>query len=81
MHLEIITPDEKVYEGDAASVVFPGLDGLFEVLNNHAPMVAALSRGKILIKTGAGEKAVAIESGIVEVLHNRVSVLAEGAAN
>ena len=42
MHLEIITPDRKVFEGEVTSAQFPGADGLFEVLNNDAPMIAAL---------------------------------------
>ena len=47
MHLEIITPDRKVFAGDVISARFPGADGSFEVLNNHAPLIAALRAGDV----------------------------------
>ena len=78
MHLEIITPDRKVYDGEATSVRFPGTDGSFEVLNNHAPLIAALKEGDVTV-TGAGGGTFHISGGIVEVLHNKVTVLAESA--
>ncbi|MGB3618663.1 MAG: ATP synthase F1 subunit epsilon [Catalinimonas sp.] len=78
MYVEIITPDQKVYTGEATSVQFPGADGLFEVLNNHAAMIAALGRGDVRIRpTVGGEERITIDGGVVEVLNNRVTVLAE----
>lgn len=47
MKIEIITPDKRLYNGDTDLVQLPGIDGLFEILNNHAPMIAALGAGKI----------------------------------
>jgi F-type H+-transporting ATPase subunit epsilon len=79
MLLEIITPDLKVFEGEAVSVQLPGSDGLFEILNNHAPMIAALGKGKMAIRTGKEEKKVFVEGGVVEVLNNKVTVLAQKA--
>ena len=79
MHLEIITPDRKVYEGEATSVRFPGTDGSFEVLNNHAPLIAALKEGDVTV-TGVGGGTFHISGGIVEVLRNNVTVLAESAS-
>jgi F-type H+-transporting ATPase subunit epsilon len=80
MHLEIITPDRKVYEGEAVSVQFPGSDGLFEVLNNHAPLIGALGQGNIRIRTASGgEQRITIDGGVVEVLNNNITVLAESA--
>ena len=79
MHLEIITPDRKVFEGEVVSARFPGSAGSFEVLNNHAPMIAALREGDIVLTGAAGREAVRIEGGVVEVLRNSVIVLAEGA--
>ena len=78
MHLEIITPDRKVFEGEVSSARFPGADGLFEVLNNHAPMISALKEGDVVLNGGA--TTFHIEGGVVEVLRNNVIVLAEGAS-
>ena len=77
MHLEIITPDKKVYDGDCSSVIVPGSSGQLQFLNNHAPLVSALSKGTLKIKDTAGEKKFEISGGVVEVLKNRVIVLAE----
>ena len=79
MHLEIITPDRKVFEGEVTSALFPGADGSFEVLNNHAPLIAALKAGDVTLTAGAGREVIRIEGGVVEVLRNNVIVLAEGA--
>ena len=78
MHLEIITPDRKVFEGEVTAVQFPGADGSFEVLNNHAPLIAALVAGEVNLTGANGREAIRIESGVVEVLRNNVIVLAEG---
>ncbi|AMJ64675.1 ATP synthase F1 subunit epsilon [Hymenobacter sp. PAMC 26628] len=80
MHLEIITPDRKVFEGEVTSANFPGADGSFEVLNNHAPLIAALKAGNVMLTSAAGRDTFRIEGGVVEVLRNNVIVLAEGAS-
>lgn len=49
MHLEIITPEKKIFAGEADSVQLPGLDGLFQVLDNHAPIISALAEGTIKV--------------------------------
>ena len=79
MHLEIITPDRKVFEGDVSSARFPGSDGSFEVLNNHAPLISALQEGDVVLNGGGGGT-FHISGGIVEVLRNKVVVLAESAS-
>lgn len=80
MHLEIITPDRKVFAGDVTSARFPGADGSFEVLNNHAPLIAALQAGDVTLTGPASRDTFHIEGGVVEVLRNNVIVLAEGAS-
>lgn len=77
MHLEIITPDRKVFTGEATAVTFPGSEGQFQVLNDHAPIVSTLARGPVTIATGAGTQTFTIDGGVVEVLNNKVLVLAE----
>lgn len=82
MHLEIITPDKKIFEGEVAIVTFPGSDGSFQVLNNHAPLVSLLKDGVVEYKTDNKETSqVAITGGVVEVLKNKVIVLADGLKN
>lgn len=79
MTLEILTPDKKVYEGEATSVTLPGALGLFEILNNHAPIISTLQDGKLTVRGGATKEEVFfIKGGVVEALNNKVTVLAEG---
>jgi F-type H+-transporting ATPase subunit epsilon len=78
MHLEIITPDKKVFEGDVTLVTFPGSDGSFQVMNNHAPIISLLGEGIVEYKTKDQRQQVKITGGVVEVLKNKVIVLADG---
>ena len=78
MHLEIITPDRKVFEGEVTAAHFPGANGAFEVLNNHAPLIATLKAGDVTLTGASGREVIRIEGGVVEVLRNNVIVLAEG---
>ncbi|MCQ6960896.1 ATP synthase F1 subunit epsilon [Mucilaginibacter aquariorum] len=80
MTLEILTPDKKVYEGEATSVTLPGTLGFLEILNNHAPIISTLNDGKLTIRGAAGvkEEIFFIKGGVVEALNNKVTVLAEG---
>ncbi len=77
MQLEIITPDRKVFSGEATSVTFPGIEGQFQVLNDHAPMVSTLARGPVTIQAAGGQQVFTVDGGVVEVLRNKVLVLAE----
>ncbi|WKN45039.1 ATP synthase F1 subunit epsilon [Tunicatimonas pelagia] len=77
MQLTIITPDQEVFEGEVESATFPGSDGSFQVLRNHAPLVSSLGKGDIAYRGKAGEGAVTVEGGVVEVLNNTITVLAE----
>lgn len=77
MHLEIVTPDKTVFEGEAQLVQLPGLDGSFEVLNHHAPMIAGLAKGKVkVIDHSKKENFYDINGGVIEVLDNKVMILA-----
>ena len=79
MNLEIITPDKKVFAGEAVAVTFPGSEGQFQVLDNHAPLVSTLGVGNVVVETtpGSPRETYRVEGGVVEVLHNKVLVLAE----
>jgi F-type H+-transporting ATPase subunit epsilon len=78
MRLEILTPDKTIFEGDVTSVTVPGVNGSFEVLNNHAPIISILEDGKVTIRTGKESEQWSIKGGVVEVLDNKIMLLAEG---
>lgn len=80
MTLEILTPERKIFSGDVYGVQLPGIDGMFEVLEKHAPMVSALRTGKlkILLDKNSNIK-YSVQEGFVEVLNNKATVLVEGA--
>ena len=77
MHLEILTPDNKVFSGEVTSVNLPGTNGYFEVLVNNAPLISTLEKGPIKIKGAGLDKSITVDGGLVEVLNNKVIVLAE----
>ncbi|MFN4286718.1 MAG: ATP synthase F1 subunit epsilon [Lacibacter sp.] len=79
MNLEILTPTGKTFSGEVLGVQLPGITGSFEVLDNHAPLVSALKAGrlKVLVEKNRDEF-YQIQSGFVEVLNNKVTVLVEG---
>lgn len=79
MYLEIITPDKKLFEGEVSIVTFPGSDGSFQVMNNHAPIISLLNEGNVEYKVNGQRQHVKITGGVVEVLKNKVIVLADGA--
>ncbi len=81
MHFEIVTPDKKVFEGEVSIVTFPGADGSFQVLNNHAPLIGLLKEGVVEYKSKENKQQVKITGGVVEVLKNKVILLADGIAS
>ena len=80
MHLEILTPEKKIFDGDVTIVTFPGANGSFQVMDNHAPLISLLNKGKVEYKGKEGSQSVIISGGVVEVLKNKVVVLASGIA-
>lgn len=79
MLLEIVTPDRKVFEGEVTSVMVPGTNGTFQMLNNHAAIISTLINGQVKIHTGSGEETFDVKGGVVEMLTNKVIILAESA--
>ena len=78
MKLDITTPDKQVFSGEVTLAQLPGSDGLFEILHNHAPMIAALGPGKIKVQDVTGKlQFFEIKGGVCEVLENKITVLAE----
>jgi F-type H+-transporting ATPase subunit epsilon len=80
MILEILTPERKIFSGDVYGVQLPGISGSFEVLEKHAPMVSALKAGNLKVLTDkTATTSFTVQSGFVEVLNNKTTVLVEGA--
>ena len=79
MKLNIITPDNVLFNGDNVFLVqLPGIDGSFEIMNNHAPLISVLRKGKIkVVIKGADPAFYDVNGGVIEVLDNKVLILAE----
>ena len=78
LHLDIVAPDKRVFQGDAQGIRAPGVQGSFEVLYNHAPMIAAIGVGPLYVTLSSGEKITyATSGGFLEVIGNVVTLLAE----
>ena len=92
MKLEIITPETSLFKGEATSVTHPGLDGMFQVLNNHAPIISSLKSGEVVFELSGNESdaemsnqvvqsgskwSVFIKGGVAELNNNRLIILAE----
>jgi F-type H+-transporting ATPase subunit epsilon len=79
MLLEILTPEKKLFSGNVQGVQLPGVDGLFEILDKHAPLVSALGIGNVkVLQKGTASETYAIQGGFVEVMDNKATVLVEG---
>ena len=78
MHLEILTPEKKIFEGDVTIATFPGSDGSFQVMDHHAPLISLLKEGVVEYKSKEGKNTIAITGGVVEVLKNKTILLADG---
>ena len=78
MLLEIITPETKVFEGEVKSVQLPGINGKFEILNNHAPIISTLTAGQIRIVNSDDQRELFnINGGVIEMQNNNIIVLAD----
>jgi len=75
MHLTILTPAKRVFEGDIQKITFPGSAGPFQVLQDHAPIVSMLQKGTIIYEDEYQEHILTIEEGWVNVFRNRMMVL------
>jgi len=80
MQLDILTPEHKVYSGKVYGIQLPGTEGAFELLENHAPIIAALGKGKMkVLKDKSTSETYEISGGFVEMINNKASVLIEDA--
>lgn len=80
LDVSIVAPDREVFNGAAESLRAPGADGSFQVLEGHAPMIAAIETGPLFVDPEGGSRiAFATSGGFVEVMDDQVTVLAETA--
>jgi F-type H+-transporting ATPase subunit epsilon len=75
--VEILTPEKKLYSGEANLVKVPGTKGSFEILKKHAPLISTLEKGQIKILDQKNEPVFFdISSGVIEVHKDVVTILA-----
>lgn len=79
LHLEVITPEKKVYEDDVDMVIAPGSEGYLGILPHHAPLLTALGPGEFRVKKGGIEEILVVFGGFMDVRGDRVVVLTEAA--
>jgi F-type H+-transporting ATPase subunit epsilon len=78
MFLEIVTPDKKIFSGEARMAQLPGSSGSFEIMNNHAPLISTLNKGKVRVILEDGkEYSFEIAGGVIESADNKIIILAE----
>ena len=74
LHLSIISPDKRIFEGEASSVTLPGSAGSFTILAHHAPIVSSLKKGTLTYVSSGNEQTVDIEGGFIEMSNEVVTV-------
>lgn len=77
LHLEIVTPEARTFSGEAQMVVVPGVEGEIGILPDHMPLMTQVNPGELRITTPEGDQYLAIGSGFLEVLPDRVSVMTD----
>lgn len=80
MQLDILSPEQKIFSGDVYGIQLPGIEGSFEILEKHAPMIASLGAGKMkVLTTKTNSQLFEITGGFAEVKNNKISVMIESA--
>jgi len=77
LQLKIVSPEKVEYDGAVESVLVPGTQGQFEILNDHAPIISTLQKGVVEYTTSEGKVNLNILGGFVEVQKNVVSLCVE----
>jgi F-type H+-transporting ATPase subunit epsilon len=81
IHCDIVSQDRSVFTGDADMVILPGTDGEMGILPNHAPLLSTLKYGILTVRYRGHDEVFTVAGGIVEVMPDQVSVLADAAEN
>ncbi len=75
--LSVVTPERVFFEGDCEMVEFNTTEGEIGIYKNHVPMTVIVSPGVLYMQLPEGEKKAALHAGFVEILQDKVTVLAE----
>jgi F-type H+-transporting ATPase subunit epsilon len=79
LHLEIVTPDRQMFEGDVLSVSLPTPDGEITILPHHIPLISIVSPGTITIREKGKEHLMAVSRGVVEIDGKTIHVMVDTA--
>jgi len=79
MQVSVVSPEQALFEGDAAAVIAPAFDGKVGILPRHAPFLTLLGAGDLVIHSGAGDRRFQVSGGFLQVMGDRVRVVAEQA--
>jgi F-type H+-transporting ATPase subunit epsilon len=78
MKVQVISPDRQIFNGEITQAIMPGVNGGFEILKDHAPLISILGKGMLTLNTTAeGEKTYQIDGGVIEVVKNEIRILVE----
>ncbi len=77
MKVKIISPEKVVYEGESTLMQLPGIDGSFQILHNHAPIISVLGKGSIRLVNNKEELFFPINSGVLECSYNNIQILVQ----
>jgi F-type H+-transporting ATPase subunit epsilon len=79
MNVSLVSPEQALFDGDATAVVAPAYDGKVGILPRHAPFLTLLGTGDLVIRIAGGARLFHVEGGFLQVVANRVRVVAEKA--
>ena len=79
LKLEIVTAERAVYSDEVNVIIAPGIVGQLAILPNHAPLMTMLEPGELCVRKDSEETYIAISGGFLEVLQNKVVILADAA--
>ncbi|MCX5999816.1 MAG: F0F1 ATP synthase subunit epsilon [Chloroflexi bacterium] len=79
LKLEIVTAERSLLSDEVDAVIAPGVVGQFTVLPQHAPLMAMLEPGELCLRKGGDDSFIVVSGGYLEVLDNRVLILADSA--
>ena len=77
MHVTVISPESTIFDGEADAVTVPAYDGSLGVLSRHAPMMTLLGEGELVVRQGDRTRRFQLRGGFLQVVHDRVRVVAE----
>jgi F-type H+-transporting ATPase subunit epsilon len=79
MHIEVVTAERELYNGEADELIAPGTEGMLCILPRHAALLTTLKAGEMRIKLGGAEEPLFVSGGFLEVSNNQATVLADTA--